>query len=650
MNDVQTQQEKTAPPADRQHNRAIHALLFVCALLAASALIMTFRCRTAEKEFLSIRAEVFDNLYRSFNGRSVTTTLLTAVLFSLGKKRYDKDLICKPAFWILSGILAAIWLMAEGFRIDDTLDHLSMTTGQTVKSVIYYIGIFYLFYELTAWFFRILENSSHAAVNLHTHPVLRYLGKYRFPLITIVLLIIWSGPVLTAYPAIIGNDAWTQLSQYWGLTPFTAHHPPIHTILIGFFSRIGLLFGNPGAGLFAYVLIQTLLYALAIAYSCELLARLKAPSWLWGIYLTAVMLSPYFSNRVGNISKDNLFSVSVLLFITELIFALLGPEQFAESRKHMVLSIIAIDGTLLLRNNGKHILYPTMAVIALLLFLKRNALPRQVIKRGASILAIGFLSSLLITSAVKGIYHIEDGSIAEALSLPFQQTARTVLEHGEDITDEEREAIDAVLPYDQLAELYKPMISDPVKAQMRPDVTNRELIHYLIVWLRMFPKYPGTYFCATINQSYGLVYFPREENRVYMDFYGSDSKSELIDDLQNEIGLEQDEEVNAIPREIYRKWYYFIFSAPVTGILSHPALYVLVIMITTIFAVGKKLYRYLLPALPMLLSIVVIILAPTFLRHPRYAFPIVYSVPVILAYYIALNRDADAGSTLSDHE
>lgn len=680
MNTEQTQPTNDAPTACRQqnslretapaetkrmrsqYNRACKALLFVCALFAASALVMTFRCRTAETGFLTLRAEVFDNLYRSFKGKTVTAAILTAAFFSLGKRRFDKTLICKPAFLILSGCLAAIWLMAEGFRIDNTLDHLSMTTGQTVKCVVYYIGIFYLFYELIAWFFRFLENTSHmpAALNAQTvrsegklsaaQTVRQYVIQYRFWIITVILLVIWYGPVFTAYPAIVGNDAWTQLSQYWGLTPFTAHHPPFHTVLIGLFSRIGLLFGNANAGLFAYILIQTILYALTIAYSCELLAKLKAPSWLWTVYLAAVILSPYFSNRVGNISKDNLFSVSVLLFITELIHALLDPERFTQNRKHFVLSIVAIDGTLLLRNNGKHILYPTMLVIALLLFQKRNTLHREVIKKGASILLIGLISSFLITAVLRGIYHIEDGSIAEALSLPFQQTSRTVLEHGEEITDEERDAIDAVLPYDQLAELYRPMISDPVKAQMRQEATTSDLIHYLIVWLRMFPKYPDSYFCASINQSYGLVYLPREGNRVYMDFYGSESQNEIVDAMQNEIGLEQDEEAKAAEREMYKKWYYFMFSAPVVGILCHPALYVLVIMITSIFAVGKKLYRYLIPALPMLLSIVVIILAPTFLRHPRYAFPIVYSVPVILAYYIALNRGADAGAPLSDRE
>ncbi|MFR8176726.1 MAG: DUF6020 family protein [Christensenellales bacterium] len=46
----------------------------------------------------------------------------------------------------------------------------------------------------------------------------------------------------------------------------------------------------------------------------------------------------------------------------------------------------------------------------------------------------------------------------------FQQTARFVSEYESEITDEERAVIDRVLIYDQLADRYRPDLSDPVKA------------------------------------------------------------------------------------------------------------------------------------------------------------------------------------------
>lgn len=61
-------------------------------------------------------------------------------------------------------------------------------------------------------------------------------------------------------------------------------------------------------------------------------------------------------------------------------------------------------------------------------------------------------------------YNIEPGGIQEALSLPFQQTARYVKEHEEEVTQEEKEAIKGVLAYNKLGKYYNPKISDPVKA------------------------------------------------------------------------------------------------------------------------------------------------------------------------------------------
>jgi hypothetical protein len=43
--------------------------------------------------------------------------------------------------------------------------------------------------------------------------------------------------------------------------------------------------------------------------------------------------------------------------------------------------------------------------------------------------------------------------------------------------------------------------------------------------------------------------------------------------------------------------------------------------------------------------VIVIILAPVIERHPRYSFPIMYTLPVMLAYYIYLMHDRRAGSS-----
>lgn len=72
-------------------------------------------------------------------------------------------------------------------------------------------------------------------------------------------------------------------------------------------------------------------------------------------------------------------------------------------------------------------------------------------------------------------YQIEPGSIREALSLPFQQTARYALEYGNEITEEEAAVISNILDYEHLAENYNPRISDPVKRTFNKNATREEL-------------------------------------------------------------------------------------------------------------------------------------------------------------------------------
>jgi hypothetical protein len=105
------------------------------------------------------------------------------------------------------------------------------------------------------------------------------------------------------------------------------------------------------------------------------------------------------------------------------------------------------------------------------------------------------------------------------LSIPVQQTARTVARHEKSIPASERVAIDAVLLYDGLAKVYQPRRSDPVKARWNLDATRAQKLAYARVWFAQLTRYPGTYFAATANNTFqyfapiSVVNYPRELNQ-----------------------------------------------------------------------------------------------------------------------------------------
>ena len=70
------------------------------------------------------------------------------------------------------------------------------------------------------------------------------------------------------------------------------------------------------------------------------------------------------------------------------------------------------------------------------------------------------------TPQVIAVYsEITDGYL-ENVGFMFQQTARYVADYGPDVTPEEREAIDALLPYDELPELYDERDDDELRDEL----------------------------------------------------------------------------------------------------------------------------------------------------------------------------------------
>jgi len=222
------------------------------------------------------------------------------------------------------------------------------------------------------------------------------------------------------------------------------------------------------------------------------------------------------------------------------------------------------------------------------------------------------------------------------MSFVMQQTSRTVKEHSSDISEDENTAIDAVFEYDKIASVYDPRISDPVKALYK-NPSEEQLKEYYRVWAEMFFKYPASYISATVNQNYYLVYPFVENDSIHKSFnwtsvYYAGSWERLKEVLQIE-----DRQAEPL-KNSYAEWTKAMYHIPLVALLSNPALYVLVLLVTIALAAAKKRYSYLIPALPLFICAIGIIFAPAIQRHPRYLFPVIYSMPLMIAYFTYLNN------------
>lgn len=539
-------------------------------------------------------------------------------------------------------LIALVWLAAEGFRQDNSVNSLFSTPGHTVLSVCYAAAVTLLLSAFGIFLDRFF--CSRRDIRLPDGRLSRCCKKHPFAFPFFALLLCWSWQLLLSYPGQLCLDSLPQLLQFFGYRTFTAHHPPAHTCLIGLFVKFGVFLGSGNAGLFLFVLFQAVVFAAALSRMFCVMRAINAPVWLRLSSFCVAAVSPYYATYTGIVIKDNLYSYAVLLFVTELVCLLCTGASYWKRKCSVLLLSLSIIGSILMRNNGIYVIYPTVLVLFVLLLFALHRKKYSAKTAAAAILAV--VAPILLANTAQSFlmqhYHIQENSVREALSLPFQQTARYVKEYGDEVTKEEKRAINRVLRYRLLADRYDPKISDPVKNTFRESCTRQDVLNYLKVWLKQGLKHPGVYLQATLNQNYYLLYpmIPNitiynqtvYQNPAYGGFY-------------EETGIHEVQWIQFLDRArtVLCK---AIFSLPVVGQLLGVPVCVILLVFLCCFALMKKRFLFLAAALPSALSCAIIVLAPVIQGHARYAFPIVYAAPVVLAFYLHQTAGA-SGASLS---
>lgn len=589
---------------------------------------------------IRIFREICRNLRISAAGTFLPAILIAlAVLFlSLFLPGRGKD---HPLPVLIDLFLAFFWLLSRSFSIDDSLRAVGGSWGQAVKSCIYTIGIFHLL--------RLARRSLSLFLDRSERERAAGRGKgLRHPFLVsfLAMLAAWTPHLILSFPAAMCYDTWIQIGMYLGRYPFIAHHPPFHTWLTGFVVQAAhLLTGTGNWGLFLLALFQTLLGALALSAAFRLMADLSAPRWLFATALLGCCFLPYYTGYQALVIKDMPYTAFFVLFVVQTARILISTqeEDYFSGFAGVFFLAVSILGTWLFRNNGRYILYvmvPILFLVCLVRYLKRKR-PGLALKAFLS-LVLPMVLAFGIEAGILRLYHGQKGSVGEALSLPFQQTARYLKTWPEDVTKEEAEIIDAVLDYAHLAEYYDPRISDPVKVTYKKEAGREALLAYLGVWRDQFFRHPLVYFEATLNQNYYLLYPLVENDTLYTDTIdeGVDFEVEYAGALA----------VTEVPRikgldGARREALRLLFTLPLTGLFSSLAFYNLLLILLFERMIGRRDPAGLLVMLPLLLSDGIILLAPVIQGHPRYGFPVIYAFPLLLAFALrprgekALDKD-----------
>ena len=527
---------------------------------------------------------------------------------------------------ILSMLLSLFLVVSIRFIKDNSFD---LIKNNIIISLIIYTLIFLIITKLLNILFNKLDNSLYKDKFKNNKFVILF-NKHPFIYSIIIMLICWLPYIIAYYPAILSPDPSFQIKQFFGipnkysdysilLDPsvlITAHHPVIHTLLLGGCVKLGLLFNSTNIGLFIYSLIQTTVLVSTLGFTIYYMKKIKLPSYFYIGSLILYSLTPVFPFYAMSAVKDVIFGCLIIIYIIMLHDFLTNKLNI----KKLLLSILFITLMFLFRNNGIHVF-----ILSFPFFILINKINRKK-------LLIIFISIILLYGSYSKIilpyFKITPTSIREVLSIPFQQTARYVKEYDIELSNEDMINIDRILDIDDLGQRYKPNIADPVKNKFNKYYTNEELMNYFNTWFKGLVKHPVVYIEATVSNTYG--YFSPLGNNWY--FYHN------YDDRITEDGFNY--HYNSLDNlRSYLNYYGQVYKyIPIIGLSVNIGFNTWCILIMLGYLIYIKKYKEIIILLPSIILILICVASPVN-TYFRYALPYVFAMPLTIGLFLTIIKE-----------
>lgn len=625
----------------------------VFALLCAAAFLLN---KKALYEGVSRDVPLFEEKLGGVFGFAIILAVLIVFYWRVDvyRQRHNDCSLSIPKK-VLAALFAFFMIFGESYWIGDTWDYAVGNWTVRLFCALFAVGYSYFFCQL----FCAVHAAGAKLARLMRVPVAectssderqpRRIRAVRFvfekhPMLCCmgIMLVCWAIYMAAFYPAILSPDPSFQIRQFFNVdtkyaqgvilidesVKMTNHHPVAHTVLLGGCVKLGKAIGNDNFGLFVYSMIQTLVLSAALSATICMLKKLRVPTAMRAVLLGIYALVPVFPFYAMSAVKDTLFT-SFMIFYLILTVDILCFYRAQKLRVRQLVCLLIVGLLLcLFRNNGLYVIVLSMPFLAV--WLRRNK------KACAGVLA-AFAGVIVLSTAYTKVllpaFGISPGSIREVLSVPFQQTARYVKEHADELTAHEKEVIDGILGIEDLAERYDPEFADTVKNEFNKYTTTDDLKEYFSVWLNGLLKHPDTYIQATMNNVYGYFYPGATNWYIYHNFDKRITKDHLVDYSY----LEQTEGL----RDVLTAYGVIFPYIPVIGWLCNIGFNTLVLLYLTVTLLERREMRRYLPAmLPMLATLLICVASPVN-TYFRYAMPYVFAMPMMtLAFWRLLHPAA----------
>lgn len=458
---------------------------------------------------------------------------------------------------------------------------------------------------------------------------------YIYALFTVACLLGYLPYYLMYYPTWLNNDAIWQIEQVLGWVEKSNHHPYFHTVITKILFLAGYrLTGTYAGGTAFYTFFQILIMAMVFAFFLYQLYK-SGTRILWLITALAFYaVLPINTVLTICMGKDEFFNASLLFFSWMTAAFDLDSDTERSALEWITYFIVGLL-VCLLRSNGIFIFAGTG------FFLVIGKMRKRANQAGKTFTKFFPVRTFLCVTAVLACYliyhgpilkalHVEPPDIIEGLTMPTQHILCAYLKGGE-LTEEEIEMIDRVVPIDEVEEYYHPRLFDPVKNFIRTS-GNQQVIadnkwEYFKLWLRVGLRNPLQYFVAEVRQTAGYwAYSVPDYEYVYGEYF-------MVD---NPFGITAQRKFFSYDSELamsdfltrFRDLYNKVWSLGMNTWLM-------------VFCIAYTVYnrRSIMIYVPFIMLFVTLFLATPVYNEFRYAYGLFAAFPILFGYSFGVETD-----------
>lgn len=498
----------------------------------------------------------------------------------------------------------------------DLMDKSYMTSFEwkdPVEIIISSVSFYKVIEVFVLWTYKKLEKAKKNK--------LFYNQKVNFLIPMGIIIVCWIPYLYLYYPGIILGDSVSSIQQALGNWPLVNHHPVIYTLIIRICLRIGQLYDSLTLGVAVYTMLQILIVAYALARSIQWMSEQGCPLWGTCMITGCFALMPFFGQTSIAMWKDPGFG-AVIVLLTLYILRFKEAVEVEDGRAEIKYSICIGVYSLLscfLRNNGIYaVAFLLFVVCVVVYFCDSGATYRRLLMP----LALCVLIYCIVTGPVYEKYGIAPSEKVESAGVFINQMARVAASSDGNMSEEDKEFMNKILPLEKYSETYRPCVVDLLKWDK--DFDNEYLSNH-------FKDFIKTYISIGLKNPVAYL-----QGWAMMTFgYWAPNRWELCGDENNIIrgnlsdlhksGLDiQQEDFSIVPNDGVYKLFPLTGDIIELSIVHWTALFVFILALFTCDA-GKIICLA-----PSIGIIITLLIASPYWYWPRYGMAEFYLFPVYI--------------------